>query len=145
MLPANEPSHGREMWGHCHPCPRQSPLLACQDQGCSLWHSEPNQTLKIWVHLMPEKTQAVFLSAGGATRLHAAAGCADGSNAPHLAAVIAMLFTYLNLTLAPFTMIYLADHPLPVKARSIPAWERPLLWCPCSERNGPKQQLHSCA
>lgn len=44
---------------------------------------------------MPDKTQAVFLSTGGATKLHSAAGCADVRNAPHLAADIMVLFTYL--------------------------------------------------
>lgn len=31
---------------------------------------------------MPEKTQAVFVSTGGATKLHGVAGCANGSDAP---------------------------------------------------------------
>ena len=63
-----------------------------------------NSDLKIRVHVMPEKIQAVFLSNGRAIESHGASSYANGSNAPHLVADIPI---YIPGTFIPITFTYL--------------------------------------
>lgn len=61
---------------------------------------------------MAEKIQAAFHSNRRVIKLHSAASCAGGSDAPHPAAHMTVLFTCLWLTWGPCSRIPLADLPV---------------------------------